>query len=83
MCVVSMIMDHYNDKWKKYIYPPLGPQQIPSAKELAEQIEELRKFIERAKEYDKRNNEPDCEMEEKRRLLKELAEKLGVEINFI
>ncbi len=99
MCVVSMVMDHYTDKWKQYLpeavpyYPqpgipqqPLGPtpDQIEDFKKsLQKEIEELRQLLERAKEYDRKNNEPDCELDSKKSLLKELAKKLGVEIKFL
>lgn len=87
MCVVSMIMDHYDDKWNKKIqepktipftYPPLT---IPHVTQ--EEIEEFRRLLERAREYDKRNNEPDCEMESKKKRILDLAKELGVEINFL
>ena len=98
MCVLSMVMDHYNDEWNKRL-PKINPipptdwerilQEIPQKKEepvrpiTKEEVEEFRRLLERAREYDKRNNEPDCEMEDKKRMLKELAEKLGVDISFI
>lgn len=46
------------------------------------EIEEFRKLLERAREYDKKHNEPDCEIEEKKQKLRELAEQLGVKIEF-
>lgn len=95
MCVVSMIFDHYHDKWSQrppaQPYPWPFPYSVPdSMKPLPlqpaitpEEIEEFRKLLARAREYDKRNNEPDCELEEKRKKVKELAEALGVKINFL
>jgi len=85
MCVVSMIMDHYNDEWhRKYPSPwdtpkPIQWPNLPTQ----EEIDELRRLLERAREYDRRNNEPDCELEEKRQKLKELADSLGVKIDFV
>ena len=96
MCVVSMVMDHYWDKWNQPPYqqplpapvnpfqsPPYIPLPQPQRIPTPEEIEEFRKLIERARDYDKRNKEPDCEMDEKKKLLKQLAEKLGVDISFI
>ena len=89
MCVVSMIFDHYHDKWKKYMpYTPSLPlpyvfEPYTSSPITYEEIAEFRKLLERAREYDKKNNQPDCELEEKRNKLKKLAEELGVEIDFI
>lgn len=43
-----------------------------------EEIEEFRRLLARAREYDKRNNEPNCEMEEKKQKLRALAKELGI-----
>lgn len=94
MCVVSMISDHYYDKWRRHVpeptpYPiwpqpqPL-PTTIPAVSPISdEEVREFRRLLERAREYDRANNEPDCEMEEKKRRLKELADLLGVDISFV
>lgn len=92
MCVVSMIYDHYYDKWWEKLHPPpptVVPIPLPIPAPVAippitpEEIAEFRKLLERAREYDRKNNEPDCELEEKREKLKKLAQELGVEIEFI
>lgn len=98
MCVVSMVMDHYWDKWGTYprpspfqqpkyppfedpfspfVQPPVTPQITP------DQIEEFKKLLERAREYDKRNKEPECELQEKKQRLLDLAKELGVDISFL
>ena len=91
MCVYSMIMDHYTDKWKDRlphqtlppveIFPPIVPS-VPVPFITKEEVEEFRKLLERAKEYDKKNNEPDCELEEKKETLRKLAKQLGIDITF-
>ena len=99
MCVMSMVVDHYREKWTPVVIPmipfPGGaggigglpvtlfttPPQVPPI--TAAEIEEFRKLLERAREYDRKNNEPDCEMAEKINALKLIAEKLGVDISFI
>ncbi len=89
MCVVSMIADHYYDRWKPYrtdpptqwpnTFPPAPtPTRIPSQAE----IDEFHELLRKAREYDKRNNEPDCELEEKKKRLNDLAKELGVKIEF-
>lgn len=89
MCVVSMVMDHFHDKWKDYQLPPVTPLPWGSVNITypspitPEEINEFRKLLERAREYDKKNNEPDCELQEKKELVKQLAEKLGVKIDFL
>jgi hypothetical protein len=106
MCVVSMIIDHYGDKWRDR-YPdwqspqPYTPTETPEKQrrrfmEFVErtkpvevpaisqaEIEEFRQLLERAREYDKRNNEPECELDEKKEAVKQIAKQLGVEINFL
>ena len=96
MCVVSMIADHYWDKWKDRTPAPYYPTQpfnpipgqpfIPQTPWIPaitpEEIAEFRKLLECAREYDRKNGEPDCELEEKKQRLKKLAEELGVTINF-
>lgn len=94
MCTVSMIMDHYYDKWYPLLPPtsplptPLTPLPVPVPVPVVplitpEEIEEFRKLLDRAREYDRKNNEPDCELYEKKQRLRELAKELGVEIAFV
>jgi hypothetical protein len=96
MCVVSMVMDHQWDEWnRRYPRPfqppvinPFAPLPIPAPVPVLppptpEEIAEFRRLLERAREYDRRNNEPDCELAEKRQRLKDLAKELGVAIDFV
>lgn len=53
--------------------------QMPSQQE----IDEFRRLLERAREYDKKNKEPDCENEEKRQKIRDLAKQLGVDVSFV
>lgn len=94
-----MIMDHYYDKWRKWkdLSTPPGPFSIPpyppstnpippypqSSPISKEEIEEFRKLLDRAREYDKKYNQPDCELEEKKKLLKDLADKMGIDVSFL
>lgn len=87
---MSMVMDHYSNDWSKRIpntinLPYIQPGQLmPEAPPLtAYEIEQFRKLLESAKQYDIKNNEPDCEMESKKEALKAIAEKLGVKIDFL
>lgn len=93
MCVVSMITDHYIDEWSKRLHPspvppsftpyPATPLLYPVVPAITpEEIAEFRRLLERAREYDRRNNEPDCGMEEKKTKLRKLAEELGATISF-
>lgn len=88
MCVYSMISDHFYDKWnpwpnypepwKPNPYAPQPPVKIPSK----EDIDEFYKLLERAREYDKRTGQPDCDLEDKKVKLRKLAEELGITIEF-
>ncbi len=78
-----MIADHYYDKWKTSApqqqgYFPYIPPNIPTQAE----IDEFHALLKKAREYDKRNNEPDCELAEKKQRLQKLAKELGIEIHF-
>jgi hypothetical protein len=99
MCVVSMIGDHYNDKWnqppyneffKKIFNEPVQPynplgKEVGVTKEqfeaLKKEVEEMKQLLIRAKIYDEKNNEPNCEIEDKIKLLKVIAEKMGVDLS--
>jgi hypothetical protein len=96
LCVYSLIADHFGDKWNQWVPPvetsppppyppwllaPVPPSTTPTLTE--EEVAELRKLLERAREYDRRNSEPECETEEKRERLRKLALELGVKIDFL
>jgi len=93
MCVQSMVMDHYSDKWGPmvpgWVLPSTpgtvgAPTYIPTPPAITpEEVAEFRRLLERAREYDKRNHEPDCELDDKRRALKAIAAALGIDIAFI
>jgi hypothetical protein len=99
MCVVSMIGDHFDDKWR-----PLFPPQMPTIPApaivdweklfnppptkadydaLKKEVEEMKELLKKALEYDKKNNEPHCEIEEKMAILKAVAKGMGVDLNEI
>lgn len=94
MCVVSMVMDHYQDRW--FPKPQPGPfidgnailiadlqkklnEQNSLIEKLTREFEEMKSLLERAQKYDADNNEPDCEVDEKVQLMLKLAELLGVD----
>lgn len=87
MCVVSMVMDDQLDRWTRHYPVPINPAPFvfspivigPSQRE----VDEFRRLLDRAREYDKRNHEPDCEMDAKKQKLLDYAKELGVDISFI
>ena len=92
MCVVSMVMDHYNDKFKErynqyYTYPVYIDPNIYVKKEdfeeLKKDFEEMKNLLKRAHEYDINNNQPDCHNDEKVAMLKQFAKALGLDVKDI
>lgn len=96
MCVVSMVGDYYQQSLPQK-YPetyerlligvgvttyPTGPSR-DEFNELRREVLEMKELLKRAKAYDEKNGEPDCEMEEKVALLKKFAELVGVELDEI
>lgn len=84
MCAVSMIIDHHFEKWQQHsqLQPNMLPYNNLPYLPTQEEIDEFHKLLDRAREYDKKHNQPDCELEEKKQKLKKLAEELGVDIHF-
>lgn len=91
MCVVSMVGDHFHDKWKDKQFPGPGtwPNMYPPLNSgisrtefeaLKKEVEEMKQLLIRAVEYDKRTNQPHCEMEEKIATLKRVAQLVGVDL---
>jgi hypothetical protein len=78
--------------WPRSPIPPAEPFPLPPPFPVQpprqEELEEFRRLLERARKYDRDKYdrdkyEPDCELEEKRNLLKQMAEKLGIDISFV
>jgi hypothetical protein len=84
-------MEHYHDDWYRRFWPPPPPPVYPQIVPVVpvvpmptpQEIEEFRKLLERARQYDKEHNQPDCELEEKRQKIKKLAEELGIKVDFV
>jgi len=94
MCVVSMIGDEFTKRWQPYVQPiipqqhPIDWEKIfsppPSKSEfdaLKKEVELLRDLLKAAKIYDEKNNEPNCEMEDKIVLLKTIAKAMGIDLS--
>jgi hypothetical protein len=93
MCVYSAIMDNQKGIWGEpshpfypyttnpiYTYPPDVPTREEFDK-LKVEIEELKKLLIAAKEFDENTGQKDCEAEDKVALLKRIADALGVDIS--
>lgn len=85
MCVSSMIMNHFFDKWSQPPYQPLDLQAPYSTQKPItwDEINEFESLLKKARAYDQQTNQVDCENEEKRQQLKSLARKLGMDPAFL
>lgn len=70
MCTYSMVMDWAKSQPKEVWVQPYWPNQLED-------------LVKRAAEYDKKNNEPNCELEEKKETIRRLAKQFGVKIRFL
>ncbi len=87
MCSVSFI----GDGWQKTFpntWPqintglPLEPQVTKfEFEKLRVEVQELRKLLEAAKEFDIKTGQPDCEMDDKVAFIKKIAEFVGVNMD--
>ena len=80
-----MIGDHFNDKWKQPPYQQIFTN-IPDVSRaefeaLKKEVEEMKALLKRAKEYDEKNNEPNCEIEEKMAMLRKFADAVGIDLD--
>lgn len=93
MCILSMVIDHQHDMWKDRLVPTT-PYTLPiewngsgtvstitvEPPITQREIREFRELLRRAREYDAKHNQPDCEMAEKKERLKALLEQLQVTV---
>lgn len=99
MCVMSMITDHYRDKWSPYWdqqnspkWPDMTPYVNPSKTvtftpvgrseldALRKEVEEMKALLKKAKVYDERTGQADCEMADKVAFVKKVAAAVGVSL---
>jgi len=88
-----MVGDHYGDKWEPWkdrikpfsdIFPTQTAPQIINTIELQklrDEVREMKELLKRAIQYDKDNNQPDCEKPEKIAFLKRMAEMVGITLD--
>lgn len=77
MCVVSMVHDHYNEPFRKWLSDtPVIQPWIPVAEieELRKLIREFREALTAAKRVDELTNQPDCVDPKKATLEERVAE---------
>jgi uncharacterized protein YlxW (UPF0749 family) len=80
-----MIGDHFTNKWTQPTYTQtISNINFVSQEEfnsLKKEVEEMKELLIKAKIYDEKNNEPNCEMEEKISKLREIAKLVGIDLD--
>jgi hypothetical protein len=89
MCIVSNIGDYWKDSFIER-YPgvtPWGPTPLKDQvsrfefDRLAAEVRQLRELLMRAKAFDEHVGEPDCAMDDKVQLIRQIADQLGVDMS--
>lgn len=98
MCMVSNIGDDWANKfpqkWPQFNPPPPHPSPLdpffplPTVSQadfdaLRREVQELKKLLKAAKKFDQATGQPDCEMEQKVKLIKAIAKLVGVDLGDI
>ena len=82
-----MIGDHFTNKWAGEPYNQIFNNLPNVSREefdvLKKDVEEMKELLKRGKEYDMKNNEPNCEIEEKMIMLRKIAEAVGIQLDDI
>lgn len=88
MCIVSMIGDDWGQTFpKKWPTVPTNPTfPIPEISRaefeaLKREVEALRELLKEAKRFDAATGQPNCDMDQKVRFLKQIATALGVDLS--
>lgn len=70
------------DSW--VITPQLTPQETLKLRQfILNDLPEFKALLERMRQYDIDNDQPDCELEEKKQRILDLAKELEIEIDFL
>ena len=89
MCMVSNVGDgwanKFPDQWPQFKPPYVHPYiQVGVSQAdfdaLRKEVEELKKLLEAAKKFDQATGQPDCQMEAKVKLIKDIAKLVGVDL---
>ncbi len=80
MCRMSMVMNHRRHLWNQRTRPPL-PVTVPMISR--EEILEFRDLLQRARQYDREHDQPDCELADKKKQLLDLAGDLGADVQAV
>lgn len=82
MCTVSNVGDY----WERKIYPsypqePIGQWDKSEVERLKRDIKALKALLKAAIEFDKATGQPECQHEDKIRLIRKMAEAADIDIS--
>jgi len=81
MCMMSMVVDFYSEKFHDggvvQTAPPVTREEF---EQLKREVLDMKELLKRAKEYDDRTGQPDCEKADKVDLLRQIAKLVGVDL---
>lgn len=80
MCNYSFIADDFSRRWDLPATWPTQPAVPPPNLPTRQQVEELIELLKAAKKVDDAMGQTDCEVEQKKQLLRQLAKHLGIEV---
>lgn len=80
MCVVSMIGDQWRGNFPT-MYPTFPEVSKLEFEALKKEVQELKKLLIAAKQFDEVTGQKDCEMEDKIKFIKEIADAVGVDLS--
>lgn len=88
MCVTSFVGDYYADRWRwvpnsvpSPILPDMwGPITRAEFDDLKREVAEMLELMKAAKRIDELTGQPDCEMEDKITVLRQVAKLVGVDL---
>lgn len=87
MCTISMVSDGWREqfpqKWPNFQPSIFNPAQVTrdEFESLRREVSELKELLLAAKKFDAATGQPDCEIDEKVRLIREVAKLVGVDMN--
>lgn len=93
MCAVSNVGDYYSQKWQHHQYPtgsgmgqqggtmPLYAVSREEFETLKKEVLEMKDLLIKAKEIDTKTRQKDCEMEQKLKVLRAVADAVGISLD--
>lgn len=90
MCVMSVVMDGFNDRWQDKLsdlkgfqlqWPPQPEVNRAEFDKLREEVMALKDMLKAAKIYDEKTGQPDCESEDKMAKARQICKLVGLDLD--